>query len=81
MQDQLPPDIVWQKKKIGFEPPQKDWMQAPGMKELRRAAKEKLVQQKILRPEVLNQDPVAGAAYDRNASEWRYLAAGSFLQL
>ena len=81
MQDQLPSDIVWQKKKIGFEPPQKDWMQEPAMKEVRRAAREKLVQQKILRPDVLNRDPVAGAAYDRNASEWRYLAAGSFLQL
>ena len=31
MKQQLPEEIVWRKDKVGFEPPQKKWMQDPGV--------------------------------------------------
>jgi asparagine synthase (glutamine-hydrolysing) len=34
MKEQLPAEIVWRKDKVGFEPPQKKWMQNPTLQEM-----------------------------------------------
>ena len=41
VKDKLPNEIVWRKGKIGYEPPQKQWMQNPQMQAMIRAAREK----------------------------------------
>jgi asparagine synthase (glutamine-hydrolysing) len=79
MKDKLPDDIVWRKKKIGFEPPQKEWMQDNRIKDLTQEARRKLVNEKILKPEVLNRPVKAQAANDADGYDWRYLAAASYL--
>ena len=33
MEDILPPEITWRKDKIGFEPPQEQWLNTPAFKE------------------------------------------------
>lgn len=33
MEDILPPEITWRKDKIGFEPPQSEWLNTPAFKE------------------------------------------------
>ncbi len=76
MQDKLPQEIVWRKDKIGFEPPQKEWMRDPGMRQLQEAAREELVKRKILLPSALEIKETASNAYDAKAFDWRYLAAG-----
>src|SRR6185503_2157787 len=53
MAGQLPNDIVWRKKKVGFEPPQKEWMQDKRVQDMIHEARKKLVNEKILKAEML----------------------------
>ncbi len=76
MKNVLPDEIVWQTKKIGFEPPQKTWMQDPVLKDLIMANKEMLVHERILKPQVLNKPIKASSAYEAESYDWRYLCAG-----
>lgn len=75
MQQDLPSEIAWRKDKIGFEPPQKMWMQDARMQELLHEAKRELVKQKVLQEKVLQSTSEPTDAYDARAYEWRYLAA------
>lgn len=77
MEGLLPRETVWQKNKIGFEPPQRQWMEHPLVQEKIRAAKEKGVKEKYLHPRVLDRKPVAHDAYDSQSSAWRQLVAGT----
>ncbi len=75
MKEKLPDEIVWRKEKIGFEPPQKIWMQNNTVQQMIRDAKTKLVNEKILKPDVLNKNINAKAAHDADNYDWRYLSA------
>lgn len=79
MADELPREIVWRKKKVGFEPPQKTWMQDSGVQEMIQEAKRKLVNAQILKPDTLNRSPRPTESHEGNNFDWRYLAAGSYL--
>jgi asparagine synthase (glutamine-hydrolysing) len=75
MEDILPKEIVWRKDKIGFEPPQKQWMQNAQVQNRIQASKKILVENNILSPAVLNK-PIRPA--DANAAEsndWCYWSA------
>lgn len=76
---QLPDAIVWRKDKTGFEPPQQQWMQHPALQQLITDAMQKLVDEKILRPSVLNQPVTGDTAYSSRSQHWRYLAAATCL--
>lgn len=78
MKNELPGEIVWRKDKVGFEPPQQQWMQHSKMQEIIFESKKKLVSEKILKQEVLNKKIVPKPAYDDDNFDWRYLAT-SFL--
>lgn len=75
MENTLPAEITWRKEKIGFEPPQKNWMENPVLQEAITEAKSKLVAKKILRPEVLNKKIQPSPANDANTFDWRYFSA------
>ncbi len=79
METRLPENICWRKDKVGFEPPQKNWMQHATVKDMIHEAKKKLVAQKILHANVLQQKPEAQSAYEANNFNWRYLTAAPFL--
>ena len=79
MSDRLPQDTVWQKRKTGFEPPQKKWMEQKAMQELIKEAKKKLVIDGILDKVVLDQRPSTNAAYDSKARDWRWVATSVFI--
>jgi len=78
MERKLPQETVWRAGKTGFEPPQKKWMENKSMQQLILSAKQKLVNEKILKPEVLDKKINALNAYDADNFDWRYLSA-SFL--
>jgi len=80
MADQLPNDIVWRKKKIGFEPPQKEWMQDNRVQDMIQEARRKLVTEKILKPEILNRSVSAHSSHEGNNYDWRYLTAAAYLR-
>ncbi|MFM2338425.1 MAG: hypothetical protein RL115_1618 [Bacteroidota bacterium] len=75
MEKNLPSSIVWRRDKVGFEPPQQQWMQQPAMIDLVMAAKEKLVQEKVLNNAVLQKPIQQGAAHTADNFDWRYLAS------
>jgi asparagine synthase (glutamine-hydrolysing) len=75
MKNKLPDQIVWRRGKVGFEPPQKQWMEFKPVQELIHTAKETLVKEKILKPEVLTQKINAKAAHEAENDDWRYLSS------
>jgi len=75
MKNTLPETITWRTDKVGFEPPQQQWMEDKTVAEAIRAAKEKLVTEKILKPEVLDKNIRPQAAHDPGNDDWRYLSA------
>lgn len=78
MKDKLPPEITWRKDKTGFEPPQQEWLSNLHIRELIINAKQKLVDEKILKPDVMNKQIEAKGAHEANNHDWRYLTS-SFL--
>ena len=79
MQSLLPPSIVWRKDKIGFEPPQQQWMNEPAAIELMMEGRKKLVREGILRPKVLQKPLLHLSAHDDENFDWRYLCASHCL--
>ena len=79
MNKKMPDEIVWRKDKVGFEPPQKMWMQDSTLQEYIHTAKTKLVKNGILKKEVLDKKIIPGAANDTNKFDWRYLSAAQIL--
>lgn len=74
----LPHDIVWRKDKVGFEPPQKLWMQQKAIQEMIYEGKKTLVQNDILKHSVLHKKIQPQSAYAADNFDWRYWMA-SFL--
>jgi asparagine synthase (glutamine-hydrolysing) len=79
MEKKLPGAIAWRRDKVGFEPPQKRWMENKEVQEAIREAKTKLVNEKILRPEVLQRRIQSLPSHAADNYDWRYFsAAGLF---
>lgn len=75
MKERIPQEIVWRKDKIGFEPPQQIWMQQQKVQDIIHQAKELLVKEQILKPEVLRQPVTPLPAHAAANNDWRYLSA------
>ncbi|MFT3932510.1 MAG: asparagine synthase (glutamine-hydrolyzing) [Chitinophagaceae bacterium] len=75
MDKALPAAITWRKDKVGFEPPQQQWMQHPVLQQYVQQAREKLVAEAVLDKSVLNQPIKALPAHAANNFDWRYLVA------
>jgi asparagine synthase (glutamine-hydrolysing) len=80
MDKKLPDNIVWRTDKVGFEPPQKKWMQDPLLQDYMYHAKEQLVQLNILKPAVLQKNISPKDAHTANNFDWRYLCIARLLQ-
>ena len=80
VQPVLPAEIVWRKDKIGFEPPQEKWMREEKIQQMIRNAREQLVQKNILTAHVLRKKIQPHDAHAAESFDWRYLAAGYWLQ-
>lgn len=79
MEHTLPPELVWRTDKIGYEPPQKQWMEHPVLFDYMHEAKKKLVRHDLLKPQVLQRKPNPKHAHERNNYEWRYLCTAQLL--
>ena len=77
VEKKLPSEIVWRKDKVGFEPPQKMWMENKKVQEAIMHGKKKLVENEILNPSVLKKTQ-PHTAYAAVNNEWKYWSA-SFL--
>lgn len=79
MQSLLPANIVWRKDKIGFEPPQQQWLQNKAINELTEQAKQKLIANGIVKKEMTNEPLLIANAHDENNFAWWFLCAGKLL--
>lgn len=79
MDKKLPDEIVWRKDKVGYEPPQKQWMQNETLQDYMQEAKRKLVNKGILQKKVLNKKIIPKAAHEENNFDWRYLCAAQII--
>jgi asparagine synthase (glutamine-hydrolysing) len=79
MEQRLPAEITWRKDKVGFEPPQQQWMQNKNLQDAVHEARKKMVAEKILKQEVLNKPIAALNSHDADNYDWRYLSAAAFL--
>jgi asparagine synthase (glutamine-hydrolysing) len=75
MDKKIPDDIVWRKDKIGYEPPQQQWMENKILQEYMHEAKRKLVKQGILAQKVMDKKIEPKSAIADYNFEWRYLCA------
>lgn len=80
MQQKLPAEIAWRKDKVGFEPPQKKWMQHKKLQDMIHDSRKLLVKERILSASALSGPVRPTAAYEANADDWRYLAAAWLMQ-
>jgi len=79
MENILPPQITWNQDKMGFQPPGHSWMHLPAVQEMIHESKKKLVDEKILTPEVINKKILPSDAYEKNNRDWKYLVSAPFL--
>ncbi len=79
VEGKLPKEITWRTDKIGYEPPQKNWMQQPAALELMMEARKKLVHENVLGKQVLNKPAAASHAHGRKNSDWRYMCIAQLL--
>jgi asparagine synthase (glutamine-hydrolysing) len=79
MDKKLPDQIVWRKDKVGYEPPQLQWMEDKILQDYMHEAKKKLVTAKILKQNVLEKSIKPKAAYDENNYDFRYLCAAQII--
>ena len=80
MQQKLPAEIVWRKDKVGFEPPQKNWMQNKTLQDYIHEAKKTLVKEKILNNAVLVKKIQPHDAHAADNFDWRYLVTASLIR-
>lgn len=80
VEHKLPENIVWRTDKVGYEPPQKLWMEDPHMKDFLYEAKAKLVKEDILKPQVLAKKTKSQHAHDADNFDWRYLSVAQMIR-
>jgi asparagine synthase (glutamine-hydrolysing) len=80
MEKSLPTEITWRREKVGFEPPQKMWMEQKNMQETIQAAKKRLVDEKVLRPGVMHKKITPAASHEAENYDWRYLSAATLFK-
>jgi asparagine synthase (glutamine-hydrolysing) len=71
--DLLPKEICWRKDKIGYEPPQKKWMENGIIRDKIMSATEKLVDDRILDKKVLSIKGGGHGITERGNNEWAHL--------
>lgn len=76
----LPAGITWRTGKVGFEPPQQQWMTDPRLQEAIHEAKRTLVGENILQENVLSKPVRPLSAHAADNYDWRYFSAASLFK-
>ena len=79
MDKKLPDEIVWRKEKVGFETPQKTWMQDAAVQAYIQEAKRKLVNAGILTKKSLDKKIESLPVHADKNYDWRYLCAAQVI--
>ena len=79
MMEKIPDTILWNTNKIGFETPQKSWMEHKQVQEMIFFSKEKLVKDNILNATVLKNKTEPKHAHEADNIDWRFLNLAKIL--
>ncbi|WP_026968969.1 asparagine synthase (glutamine-hydrolyzing) [Algoriphagus terrigena] len=79
-EDSLPAEITWRKDKIGFEPPQKSWMDNPNTQEKIRASREILSKNGILKKGAENLPIQSQVAHTKGDGSWNHLMVANLFE-
>jgi asparagine synthase (glutamine-hydrolysing) len=74
---ELPPQICWRVDKIGYEPPQQNWMQSEEVKAKIIAAKNILIEQQVLLKSVLNSNE---ETKNNSVNNWQLWMIGEIMK-
>lgn len=80
MEKKLPAGLAWRTDKIGFEPPQQQWMHDARLQEYIHESKRTLVKQGMLKEQALQKKIQPQEAHAADNYDWRYLVAGQLLR-
>ena len=80
MAKSLPTEITWRRDKVGFEPPQKSWMENKQVQDAIQEARNILVDEKVLKPEILQKPVLPQASHDADNYDWRYFSAAELFK-
>jgi asparagine synthase (glutamine-hydrolysing) len=75
VESRLPAEITWRKDKVGFEPPQQQWMENSAVQAEIKKGKEVLVQEGILKSAVLQKTIQPHGSHVAENREWKYWSA------
>lgn len=75
----LPSNIVWRKDKVGYEPPQQQWMQQAVVQGMIIEARKKLAEYNVLDTSIINKPVKPSRAHEMGNDDWRYLCAACLL--
>jgi asparagine synthase (glutamine-hydrolysing) len=78
--DILPQEIGWRTDKIGYEPPQKSWMESQIMKDKFIHSKELLIKNNYFNKSILDEKVNTQDTGDLRKNSWGYLMGGSLIQ-
>ena len=76
MENQLPASITGRTDKVGFEPPQQQWMHDPRLQEYIHESRRRLVKYGVLKASALQKKIRPMDAHAAGNNDWRYLLAG-----
>ena len=76
----LPASITWRTDKIGFEPPQQQWLQHKHLMEYQQESRRNLVNKGILKASILNKPLQPMHAHAAGNFDWRNLCADMCMQ-
>ncbi|MCY7292246.1 MAG: asparagine synthase C-terminal domain-containing protein, partial [Ferruginibacter sp.] len=77
---ELPQEIAWRKDKIGYEPPQKSWMEKDVMQERIVAAKSTLLSQGIINKNIAERPILPGEAGNFKNENWKQMMAATLFE-
>ncbi len=80
MKEKLPDTITWRKDKIGFEPPQRSWMENADLQSAIRDAKKILIDEGVLKKEVLEKKINPMGAHEADNYDWRYFSSAEIFK-
>lgn len=80
MEDKLPKGLAWRTDKIGFEPPQQQWMNDQRLQDYIHESKRILVKKGMLKEQALHKKIQPQEAHAADNYDWRYLVAGQLLR-
>jgi asparagine synthase (glutamine-hydrolysing) len=79
-ENRMPNEITWRVDKIGYEPPQKKWMQKPEVRDIIHESRKVLVSNHVLDKAILEKEMNPGGSLSGGDNSWRFWMSAYLFQ-